>query len=148
MPAFVGLGAPYWDADARGAIFGLTRGTTRSELARAALEASAIRPATCSRRCTADWPGGGAQRAARRRRHGRLRLTMQFLADILGPGRSARVLETTALGAAYLAGLGGGLLQQPAQFSAQWRLERRFAPEMSESEREAKCGGATPWRGR
>ena len=119
VPAFVGLGAPYWDADARGAMFGLTRDTGPAELARAALEASATRPATCWTPCARDWPDA-ARETVLRVDGGMVASdwTMQRLADILdAPVDRPKVLETTALGAAYLAGLQAGVYPEPERAS-------------------------------
>ena len=142
VPAFVGLGAPYWDADARGAIFGLTRNSGAAELARAALEAVGYQTRGLLEAMQADWPGAGdtvlrvdggmtASDAA-----------MQFLADILGaPVDRPVVMETTALGAAYLAGLQAGLCPEPFGFQTTWRLDRRFQPAMEEATRARKWAG-------
>jgi glycerol kinase len=139
VPAFVGLGAPYWDPEARGAIFGITRATGRKEFARAALESVCFQTADLVDAMRRDW-GAGA--------HTVLRVdggmvasdwTMQRLADILSaPVDRPRVLETTALGAAYLAGLQAGLYPPPDVFAQQWALERRFVPTMLSVERERK----------
>jgi len=139
VPAFVGLGAPYWDAEARGAIFGLTRGTTRAELARAALESVALQTRDLIEAMRADW-GAGADTVLRV--DGGMTAsdwTMQFLADILGaPVDRPRVQETTALGAAFFAGLSAGLFGDQDAFARSWSLDRRFAPRMSEAERERR----------
>ena len=144
VPAFVGLGAPYWDADARGAIFGLTRGTTRRELARAALECVAYQTRELIEAMRADWPG--AAQTVLRVDGGMTASdwTMQFLADILdAPVDRPKVMETTALGAAYLAGLAAGLLPEPAEFARSWSLDRRFTPQMDAVVRARKWSG---WR--
>jgi len=132
VPAFVGLGAPYWDAEARGAIYGLTRQTGAPELARAALEAVGFQTRDLIDAMRADWPeaadtilrvDGGMTASA---------FTMQFIADIIGaPVDRPVVMETTALGAAYLAGYAAGICPDPAGFAATWRLERRFTPDMN-----------------
>ncbi len=141
VPAFTGLGAPWWDAEARGAIFGLTRATGPRELARAALESVGQQ--------TADLVDAMAADMARADMAGRgetvLRVdggmvasdwTMQFLADILGaPVDRPRVAETTALGAAYLAGLAAGVCPEPSAFARRWSLDRRFVPGMTAAER-------------
>jgi glycerol kinase len=143
VPAFVGLGAPYWDAEARGAILGLTRGTGPAEIARAALEAVAFQTRDLIEAMEADWSAAGEASVASG--GGRvLRVdggmvasdwTMQFLADLLGaPVDRPVVQETTALGAAYLAGLQAGLLPAPGPSVAHWRLERRFTPGMPRAE--------------
>ena len=144
VPAFVGLGAPYWDADARGAIFGLTRGTTRRELARAALECVAYQTRELIEAMRADWPG--AAQTVLRVDGGMTASdwTMQFLADILdAPVDRPKVMETTALGTAYLAGLAAGLLPEPAEFARSWSLDRRFTPQMDAVVRARKWSG---WR--
>ncbi|WP_270938453.1 glycerol kinase GlpK [Falsiroseomonas oryzae] len=140
VPAFVGLGAPYWDAEARGAIFGLTRGTGPAEIARAALESVAFQTRDLVEAMEADWAASGTQRVLRV--DGGMVAsdwTMQFLADLLGaPVDRPEVRETTALGAAYLAGLQAGLLPAPGPAVAHWRLERRFTPRMARSEADAR----------
>jgi glycerol kinase len=144
VPAFVGLGAPYWDPDARGAIYGLTRNVGANELARAALEAVGYQTRDLIEAMAADWPdaadtvlrvdGGMASSD----------FMLQFLADILSaPVDRPAVVETTALGAAYLAGHAAGICPDPAGFAAQWRLERRFMPGMEAAMRERKWAG---WR--
>jgi glycerol kinase len=136
VPAFVGLGAPYWDAEARGAILGLTRGTGPAEIARAALESVAFQTRDLVEAMEADWGAAGGQRVLRV--DGGMVAsdwTMQFLADLLGaPVDRPEVRETTALGAAYLAGLQAGLLPAPGPEVAHWRLERRFVPSMPKAE--------------
>jgi glycerol kinase len=139
VPAFVGLGAPYWDAEARGAIFGLTRGTGPKELARAALESVCFQTHDLVAAMRADWQG--AADTVLRVDGGMVASdwTMQHLADILGaPVDRPEVLETTALGAAYLAGYRAGVFPPPAEFARRWRLERRFAPAMREEDRNAR----------
>ncbi len=140
MPAFVGLGAPYWDAEARGAIMGLTRGTGPAEIARAALEAVAFQTRDLLEAMEADW-GSHAGRRMLRVDGGMVASdwTMQFLADLLGaPVDRPVVQETTALGAAYLAGLQAGLLPPPGPAVAHWRLEKRFTPLMDRDEADAR----------
>jgi glycerol kinase len=136
VPAFVGLGAPYWDASARGAIFGLTRGTTRAELARAALESVALQTRDLIEAMRADW---GTTAETVLRVDGGMTAsdwTMQFLADMLAcPVDRPKVQETTALGAAYFAGLDAGLFPDPESFATAWALDRRFSPRMGEDER-------------
>jgi glycerol kinase len=136
VPAFVGLGAPYWDAEARGAILGLTRGTGPAEIARAALESVAFQTRDLVEAMEADWGVAGAGRVLRV--DGGMVAsdwTMGFLADLLGaPVDRPEVRETTALGAAYLAGLQAGLLPAPGPAVAHWRLERRFTPRMARAE--------------
>ena len=142
VPAFTGLGAPYWDAEARGAIFGLTRNSGPAELARAALESVGFQTRDLLEAMRADWPGGGG---------GVLRVdggmtasayTMQFLADIIGaPVDRPEVAETTALGAAWLAGMQAGLYPDSEGFARAWALERRFEPQMDDDRREALYAG-------
>ena len=141
VPAFVGLGAPYWDAECRGAIFGLTRGTGPREMARAALESVCFQTADLLQAMRADWPGAGSTDTVLRVDGGMVASdwTMQRLADLLdAPVDRPRVLETTAVGAAYLAGLARGICPPPAEFGRSWRLDRRFTPEMDEETRGAK----------
>lgn len=141
VPAFTGLGAPHWDPAARGALFGLTRSTGAAELARAALESVAYQ--------TRDLLGAmvGAGAGAVLRVDGGMvgsDWAMQFLADMLAaPVDRPAALETTALGAAYLAGLATGLCPGPREFGGQWRAERRFVPQMGEAERGRRYAG---WR--
>jgi glycerol kinase len=142
VPAFVGLGAPYWNADARGALFGLTRGTTSREIAKAALEAVCYQTRDLLEAMKKDW--GSSGNTVLRVDGGMTASdwTMQNLADILNaPVDRPRVLETTAVGAAYLAGLQAGLLPQPAQFAKTWARDKRFAPKMPNDIREAKYDG-------
>ncbi len=145
VPAFVGLGAPYWDAEARGAVFGLTRNAGRAELARAALEAVGYQTRDLLAAMRADWPAAAGETVLRV--DGGLTANdwcMQFLADILNaPVDRPRVLETTALGAAYLAGRAAGLSPDLAEFAATWRLERRFLPRLDATTRERKYAA---WR--
>lgn len=142
VPAFTGLGAPYWRPECRGAIFGLTRNSGPAELARAALESVGYQTRDLWQAMQADWPGAGQ---AVLRVDGGLAASdwsMQFLADILGaPVDRPRVTETTALGAAYLAGLQAGLCPEPAEFAGQWALDRRFEPQMDEAERARRYQG-------
>ncbi|MGQ0485057.1 MAG: glycerol kinase GlpK [Hyphomicrobiales bacterium] len=142
VPAFVGLGAPYWNAEARGAIFGLTRATTAKELARAALEAVCYQTRDLLEAMRKDW---GAQGETILRVDGGMTAsgwTMQCLADILAsPVDRPKVLETTALGAAYLAGLQAGLYPPPEEFAKLWRLDKRFSPKMDARLRERKYAG-------
>jgi glycerol kinase len=142
VPAFVGLGAPWWDAEARGALFGLTRNSGPAEIAKASLEAvgyqtrdllDAMRADCLMASKTVLRVDGGMAASD---------ITMQFVADILdAPVDRPMVMETTALGAAYLAGYHAGLYPEPAEFSATWRLDRRFVPAMSESVRARKWAG-------
>ncbi|MEJ1157074.1 glycerol kinase GlpK [Prosthecomicrobium sp. N25] len=139
VPAFVGLGAPYWDADCRGALYGLTRGTSPRELARAALESVGYQTRDLIEAMRGDWAGEAG--TVLRVDGGMVASdwTMQFLADILdAPVDRPKVLETTALGAAYLAGLQAGVLPPPADFARTWALQRRFAPVMDADTRNRK----------
>jgi glycerol kinase len=134
VPAFTGLGSPHWDAYARGTIVGLSRGTTRAHIARAALEAIAFQSAEVLFAMQRD----AGQALIELRVDGGATandLLMQFQADLLGvPVVRPEVTETTALGAAYLAGLGVGFWRSPAEVTANWRAERRFDPAMSRDE--------------
>ncbi|MEX2319682.1 MAG: glycerol kinase GlpK, partial [Bauldia sp.] len=144
VPAFVGLGAPHWDAEARGAIFGITRGTTAAEFARAALESVCYQTRDLLDAMRGDWGEAKGAEAVVRVDGGMVasNWTMQFLADILAaPVDRPKVKETTALGAAYLAGLRAGLYPPPAEFAKAWKLDRRFAPKMSEAVRSRKLAG-------
>jgi glycerol kinase len=138
VPAFTGLGAPYWDPNARGAMVGLTRGTTRAHIARAALESIAFQSAELLEAMQKD----SAQQLSELRVDGGAAandLLMQFQADLLGvPVVRPKVLETTALGAAYLAGLTVDLWKSRAELAAHWKAERRFEPQMASSERAAR----------
>jgi glycerol kinase len=142
VPAFVGLGAPYWNADIRGALFGLTRATTNKELARAALEAVCYQTNDLLESMKKDW---GTTGETILRVDGGMTAsdwTMQFLADILGaPVDRPVVLETTALGAAYLAGLQAGLLPEPEIFAKTWKRQKRFLPKMDADARNKKLDG-------
>ena len=141
VPAFAGLGAPHWDAYARGTMQGLTRGTTRAHIARAALEAIAFQSAEVLHSMQKDAgiklkelrvDGGAAANDT----------LMQFQADILGvPVLRPKVLETTALGAAYLAGLATGVWKNTAEIRRQWAVGRRFEPAMPRSEANARMQG-------
>ncbi len=146
VPAFVGLGAPYWDAQARAAVFGLTRNSGAAELARAALEAVGYQTRDLLEAMHADWPLAGGSATVLRVDGGMSAsaVTMQFLSDILAsPVDRPVVMETTALGAAYLAGRAAGLCPDLDGFAAQWRLDHRFEPRMDASRRELKYSG---WR--
>ncbi len=142
VPAFTGLGAPYWDADCRGAIFGLTRGSGPNEFARAALESVAYQTRDLYEAMKADWAGGAD---AVLRVDGGMSgsdWTMQNLADTLGaPVDRPEVLETTALGAAWLAGMKAGVYPDQAGFAKGWMLERRFEPSMAEDTRAKAYAG-------
>ncbi len=138
VPAFTGLGAPYWQADARGTMTGLSRGTTMAHIARAALESIAFQSAVLLHAMNRD----AAQSVTELRVDGGAcvnDLLMQFQADLLGiPVLRPAVIETTALGAAYLAGLGIGIYQSPQQLSSRWRVERAFEPTMSRDQAAAR----------
>lgn len=144
VPAFVGLGAPHWDTQARGAIYGLTRNTGPAELARAALESVAFQTNDLLQAMKQDWKS--ARDMVLRVDGGMVASdwTMQRLADILhAPVDRPHILETTALGAAMLAGSGAGLWPGPEKLAESWRLERRFQPEIDEATRKTKLKG---WR--
>lgn len=143
VPAFTGLGAPYWDAYARGTIVGLTRGSTAGHLARAILESIAYQTQAVIEAMQADSNlklqalrvDGGASRND---------LLMQFQADILGvPVQRPQVSETTALGAAYLAGLGAQIWTSTDDIAGQWRLDREYVCQMSDDQRQTLLAG---WR--
>ncbi|MCW8084900.1 glycerol kinase GlpK [Sabulicella glaciei] len=141
VPAFTGLGAPHWDAGARAALLGMTRGTTRAEICRAALESVAFQTADLLDAMRADWPAMGD---CVLRVDGGMTAsdwTMQFLAHLLGaPVDRPVVAETTALGAAWLAGHQAGLLPGPEAPATHWKLERRFSPTMSRDEARERHG--------
>ncbi|MBE7420327.1 MAG: glycerol kinase GlpK [Ideonella sp.] len=132
VPAFTGLGAPYWNADARGTIVGLSRGTTVAHIARAALESIAFQSAALLQAMVRDAQAAGVAAVSELRVDGGASvndLLMQFQADLLGiPVVRPKVVETTALGAAYLAGLASGVYRSVDELSAQWQAERRFLP--------------------
>jgi glycerol kinase len=134
VPAFTGLGAPYWNAEARGAIVGLTRGSTVAHIARAALESIAFQSAALLLAMSRDAVAAGSAPVSELRVDGGAcvnNLLMQFQADLLGiPVQRPQVIETTALGAAYLAGLATGVWKSLDELSAQWRVERSFHPTM------------------
>ncbi len=141
VPAFTGLGAPHWDAEARGAIFGLTRNSGPRELARAALESVGYQTRELLEAMQGDWPQAKGGETVLRVDGGMSAsdYTMQFLADILdAPVDRPKVLETTALGAAYLAGRRAGIYGDIDAFTQTWQLDRRFTPQMSDATREAK----------
>src|SRR6185312_3460396 len=137
VPAFTGLGSPHWDPHARGTIVGISRGTTRAHIARAALESIAFQSAELLTVMQRDAralielrvDGGAAAN----------NLLMQFQADVLGvPVVRPRITETTALGAAYLAGLGVGFWSSLDELARNWQVERRFEPRMSRDEATAR----------
>jgi glycerol kinase len=142
VPAFVGLGAPWWDAEARGTLFGLTRKSGPAELARAALESVGYQTRDLLEAMHADWPA--AKNTVLRVDGGMTASdwTMQFLSDILdAPVDRPVVMETTARGAAYLAGLKAGLMPDLEGFAAQWRHDKRFEPKMDMTTRAKKWTG-------
>lgn len=141
VPAFVGLGAPYWDMRARGIITGLTRGSGRAHVVRAALESISFQSADVLRTMEAD--------SGRRLGHLRVdggacanNLLMQHQADVLGIAvERGKTIETTALGAAYLAGLATGVWRSQADLSGMWQLDRRFEPQWTEAQRTEALAG-------
>ncbi len=146
VPAFVGMGAPYWRPDVRGALFGLTRATGPQELARAALESVCFQTADLLAAMKADWRDAESALKILRVDGGMANSdwTMQRLADLIGSTVDRpQIKETTALGAAYLAGLQAGFYPEPDRFSDHWRLERRFTPQMDAATRERKLAGWT-----
>jgi len=143
VPAFVGLGAPHWDAEARGALLGLTRGVTRAHVVRAALESLAFQTRDVVDAMAAD---AGSRLGTLRVDGGAAAndFLMQFQADVLGvPVDRPRVVETTALGAAFLAGLGVGFWKSQADLERARRIDRRFVPKMKPEARDALYRG---WR--
>jgi glycerol kinase len=141
VPAFAGLGAPHWDPYARGALIGISRGTTSAHVARAALEGITHQVADLLDAMQAD---SGVQLKQLRVDGGASKnnLMMQFQANLLGvPVVRPVVTETTALGAAYLAGLAVGFWKSAAEISAQWRVERHFEPQMPQSQATALRSG-------
>ena len=141
VPAFTGLGAPYWQPDCRGAMFGLTRNSGPREFARAALESVGFQTRDLLEAMQADM---GARGSATLRVDGGMSAsnwTMQFLSDIIGAQVDRpKVLETTALGAAWLAGMRAGVYPDMDAFQKTWALDRRFEPMMAEDDREARYG--------
>jgi glycerol kinase len=141
VPAFTGMGAPYWDANARGMIYGITRSTSRAHIIRAALESIAYQSCELIEAMRADTgqapkelraDGGAAAN----------NFLLQFQADVLGiPVARPRDIESTALGAAYLAGLGIGHFRSPRDLEAFWRIEKRFEPQTTPAERDAFMNG-------
>jgi glycerol kinase len=145
VPAFVGLGAPHWDSEARALLTGMTRGTTRKELARAVLECVGYQTKDLLDAMQADLGPAWSEARTVIRVDGGMSAsdwTMQFVADILAaPVDRPSCLETTALGAAYLAGMAAGLYPDPETFAATWAGERRFEPTMPAGERNRKYRG-------
>ena len=142
VPAFVGLGAPWWDAEARGAIYGLTRNSGPAEIAKAALEAVCYQTRDLLEAMHRDWKGGGD--TVLRVDGGMVASdwTMQFLADVLdAPVDRPVILETTALGAAWLAGAKAGVWPGMEEFAAGWAKDQRFEPQMDAAERKRKIKG-------
>jgi len=135
IPAFTGLGAPWWDADARGALLGLTRGTGAAEIARATLESVCYQTLDLLNAMHADWDQSAETVL-------RVDGTMQRLADILqAPVDRPVIAETTALGAAWLAGSRAGVWPDQQGFADSWRLDKNFAPEMAIELRNKKVAG-------
>ena len=142
VPAFTGLGAPYWDAECRGALYGLTRNTGPAEISKAALESVGYQTRDLLEAMHADYPASGEMVL---RVDGGMTAsdwTLQFLADILGaPVDRPQVAETTALGAAWLAGMRAGVYPDMAGFAETWALDRRFEPQMDPARRDRKYDG-------
>ena len=144
VPAFTGLGAPFWDPEARGAIFGLTRDTGPKELARAALEAVCYQTRDLLEAMTLDCKTGTEMKTILRVDGGMAASdwTMQYLSDILdAPVDRPKILETTAMGVAYLAGFFSNFYPEPEVFSKTWMLDKRFNPIMGQDKREEKYSG-------
>lgn len=142
VPAFTGLGAPHWDPDARGAIFGITLATGPAELSRAALESVCYQTRDLLEAMRGDWEEMG--KTVLRVDGGMVasNYTMQFLADILNaPVDRPLVLETTAVGAAYLAGLHEGIFPPPEKLGGTWKRDKRFEPSLAEEQRIKKYAG-------
>jgi glycerol kinase len=141
VPAFVGLGAPYWNPEARAALFGMTRNTGPAEIARAALKSVAYQTRDLLDAMRGDWPSAGE--TVLRVDGGMVASdwTMQFLADIIdAPVDRPVILETTALGAAWLAGHAAGVWPDQGGFAQHWKLDRRFESKMAAAEREKRYG--------
>jgi glycerol kinase len=143
VPAFTGLGAPYWDAESRGAIYGLTRNSGPAEFARAALESVGFQTRDLLEAMKSDWHG--AEESGVLRVDGGMSASnwsMQFLSDIIGaPVDRPDVLETTALGVAWLAGMKAGVYPDQAGFAKNWALDQRFEPQMDEATRDRRYAG-------
>ena len=138
VPAFTGLGAPYWNPDCRGAVFGLTRNSGPAEFARAALDSVAFQTRDLVEAMRADWAGAGDTVLRVDGGMAASDWTMQRLADVLGaPVDRPRMVETTALGAAWLAGMRAGVYPDMEEFAAGWAADRRFAPGSDDATREA-----------
>ena len=141
VPAFVGLGTPYWDSDVRGAVFGLTRGTEKEHFIRATLESLAYQTRDVLSAMEQD---SGIEMKTLRVDGGAVKnnFLMQFQGDIIqAPVERPEINETTALGAAYLAGLAVGFFENREQIATQWKKERRFEPSMAKEETDALYGG-------
>ncbi len=140
VPAFTGLGAPYWNAECRGAVYGLTRNSGPAEFARAALESVGFQTRDLLEAMRADWQGHGSD--ATLRVDGGMSANdraMQFLSDIIdAPVDRPHVVETTAMGAAWLAGQGAGIYPDMAGFAENWAVERSFTPDMTADKRAAR----------
>ena len=144
VPAFTGLGAPHWDAESRGALFGLTRNSGPAEFARAALESVCYQTRDLLEAMQGDWDMQGDETMVLRVDGGMVASdwTMQFLADILNaPVDRPAVLESTAVGAAYLAGLQAGICPVPEEFTQSWKGDTRFTPSLDEATRSRKYSG-------
>ncbi|PID75153.1 MAG: glycerol kinase [Deltaproteobacteria bacterium] len=142
VPAFTGLGAPHWDSEARGALFGLTRGTGPAEICKAVLESVCYQTRDLLEAMTRDW--GNMQDCVLRVDGGMVAsdYTMQFLSDMLSaPVDRPENLETTVLGAAYLAGLFAGICPPPEEERGFWQCQQRFTPSMQEAERDRRYRG-------
>ncbi len=142
VPAFTGLGAPYWNAECRGAVYGLTRNSGPAEFARAALESVGFQTRDLLEAMRADWQGHGSD--ATLRVDGGMSANdraMQFLSDIIdAPVDRPHVVETTAMGAAWLAGQRAGIYPDMAGFAENWAVERSFTPDMTADKRAARYG--------
>ncbi len=145
VPAFTGLGAPYWQPDARGTITGLTRGTSVAHIARAALDSIAYQSAAMLQAMSRDASAAGGEPLAELRVDGGAcvnDLLMQFQADLLGiPVLRPEIIETTALGAAYLAGLAAGVYRNTDELASHWRVQRRFEPALPHGRAEELMAG-------
>lgn len=142
VPAFVGLGAPYWDADCRGAIYGLSRGTGRAEIARATLESVCYQTRDLLQAMQLDWGETGNTILRVDGGMAASDWTMQRLADIVNAEVDRpKVMETTALGAAWLAGMRSGFYGDKDEFAQSWGLDRRFSPKMDDATRSRKYAG-------
>lgn len=143
VPAFTGLGAPYWNAECRGAVYGLTRGSGPAEMARAALQSVGYQTRDLLEAMHADWTGAGDE--ATLRVDGGMSANdwaMQFLSDIIGAQVDRpKVLETTAMGAAWLAGQRAGIYPDQRTFAQSWAVDQSFAPSMDDNTRARKYAG-------